>query len=167
MVSQLLKVKVVLLLQGVKVRCIIPHVPPQINREKQLNPIKQDVKKGKVRFVNNCFPYHGYIWNYGAFPQVNPSDIYYHNMLSNFSWSIAFPSLPSLIPLSSAYCLPHTQTWEDPAHIDPDTRAGGDNDPVDVCELGSKVATRGEVKQVKILGTVALIDEGTLCFWSE
>ena len=83
-------------------------------------------------------------------------------MLSNLFWSIASPSLPSLVPLSSAYCLPHTQTWEDPAHIDPDTRVGGDNDPVDVCELGSKVATRGEVKQVKILGTVALIDEGTL-----
>ena len=31
---------------------------------------------------------------------------------------------------------------------------------MDVCELGSKVATRGEVKQVKILGTIALIDEG-------
>ena len=35
-----------------------------------LNPIMQDVKKGCVRFVNNCFPYHGYMWNYGAFPQV-------------------------------------------------------------------------------------------------
>ena len=37
-----------------------------------MNPIKQDVKKGKVRFVKNCFPHHGYIWNYGALPQVNP-----------------------------------------------------------------------------------------------
>jgi len=35
-----------------------------------LNPIKQDVKKGKLRYVDNCFPHHGYIWNYGAFPQV-------------------------------------------------------------------------------------------------
>jgi hypothetical protein len=35
-----------------------------------LNPIKQDVKKGKLRFVANCFPHHGYIWNYGAIPQV-------------------------------------------------------------------------------------------------
>jgi len=45
-------------------------IPSQINRGEKLNPIKQDIKKGKVRFVNNCFPYHGYIWNYGAFPQV-------------------------------------------------------------------------------------------------
>jgi len=35
-----------------------------------MNPIKQDVKKDKLRFVNNCFPYTGYIWNYGALPQV-------------------------------------------------------------------------------------------------
>lgn len=34
------------------------------------NPIKQDVKKGKLRFVRNCFPHKGYLWNYGAFPQV-------------------------------------------------------------------------------------------------
>ena len=36
-----------------------------------LNPIKQDIKKGKLRFVRNCFPHKGYLWNYGAFPQVS------------------------------------------------------------------------------------------------
>jgi inorganic pyrophosphatase len=35
-----------------------------------LNPIKQDIKKGKLRFVKNVFPHKGYIWNYGALPQV-------------------------------------------------------------------------------------------------
>lgn len=35
-----------------------------------MNPIKQDSKKGKPRFVKNVFPYKGYIWNYGAIPQV-------------------------------------------------------------------------------------------------
>ena len=29
-----------------------------------------DIKKGKLRYVRNCFPHHGYIWNYGAFPQT-------------------------------------------------------------------------------------------------
>lgn len=29
-----------------------------------------DTKKGKLRYVRNCFPHHGYIWNYGAFPQT-------------------------------------------------------------------------------------------------
>lgn len=85
-----------------------------------LNPIKQDVKKEKLRFVNNCFPYHGYMWNYGALPQ----------------------------------------TWEDPGHVDADTGCRGDNDPLDVCEIGYRVARRGEVLQVKVLGTLALIDEG-------
>ncbi|PAV79761.1 hypothetical protein WR25_06585 [Diploscapter pachys] len=52
------------------------------------------------------------------------------------------------------------QTWEDPNHVVPETGAKGDNDPIDVIEIGSKVHKRGAVVQVKILGTVALIDEG-------
>lgn len=36
----------------------------------------------------------------------------------------------------------------------------GDNDPVDVCEIGSKVQPRGGVIKVKVLGCFALIDEG-------
>ena len=31
----------------------------------------QDTKKGKLRYVANSFPHHGYIWNYGAIPQVH------------------------------------------------------------------------------------------------
>lgn len=46
------------------------HLHSQISKEELLNPIKQDIKKGKLRFVRNCFPHKGYIWNYGAFPQV-------------------------------------------------------------------------------------------------
>lgn len=42
----------------------------QISKEDTLNPILQDTKKGKLRFVRNCFPHKGYLWNYGAFPQV-------------------------------------------------------------------------------------------------
>lgn len=85
-----------------------------------LNPIKQDVKNGKLRVVDDVYPYTGYIWNYGAFPQ----------------------------------------TWENPLHKHADTGYGGDNDPIDVCEIGSAVATRGQIKQVKVLGSIALIDEG-------
>nr|XP_058973077.1 uncharacterized protein LOC131799371 [Pocillopora verrucosa] len=92
----------------------------EISTKEALNPIKQDCKKGKLRFVHNCFPYHGYIWNYGALPQ----------------------------------------TWEDPKHKDPNTECMGDNDPIDACEIGTMIAKQGDVKQVKVLGTVALIDEG-------
>ena len=42
----------------------------EIDLKGKFNPIKQDVKKGKLRFVANCFPHKGYIWNYGAIPQV-------------------------------------------------------------------------------------------------
>ena len=35
-----------------------------------------------------------------------------------------------------------------------------DNDPIDVCEIGSKVCTRGEIIKVKVQGILAMIDEG-------
>ncbi|KAG9619923.1 pyrophosphatase-domain-containing protein, partial [Aureobasidium melanogenum] len=92
----------------------------EISKEETLNPIKQDTKKGKLRFVRNCFPHKGYLWNYGAFPQ----------------------------------------TWEDPNVTHPETKAQGDNDPLDVCEIGELVAKPGEIKQVKVLGVMALLDEG-------
>lgn len=41
-----------------------------------------------------------------------------------------------------------------------DTGAKGDNDPIDVCEIGQEIAHVGQVKQVKILGVMALLDEG-------
>lgn len=84
------------------------------------NPIKQDTKKGVLRYVRNCFPYHGYIWNYGALPQ----------------------------------------TWENPEFVDSHTSKKGDNDPIDVCEIGSQTLSRGQVVPVKVLGVLALIDDG-------
>jgi len=92
----------------------------EICKEEAFNPIKQDIKKEKLRFVRNCFPHHGYIWNYGAFPQ----------------------------------------TWEDPNSTHAETKARGDNDPLDVCEIGEHVGFVGQVKQVKVLGIMALLDEG-------
>jgi hypothetical protein len=43
----------------------------QIATKEPLGPIKQDVKEGALRYVANSFPHHGYIWNYGALPQVS------------------------------------------------------------------------------------------------
>lgn len=34
---------------------------------------------------------------------------------------------------------PPLQTWEDPRHTDGDTGCCGDNDPIDVCEIGAQV----------------------------
>ncbi|KAK2884680.1 hypothetical protein Q8A73_021154 [Channa argus] len=92
----------------------------EIATKDPFNPLKQDVKKGNLRYVANVFPHKGYIWNYGAIPQ----------------------------------------TWEDPNHKDSDTGCCGDNDPIDICDIGNKVCSRGEVIRVKVLGTLALIDEG-------
>uniref|UniRef100_A0A3Q3WKL0 inorganic diphosphatase n=1 Tax=Mola mola TaxID=94237 RepID=A0A3Q3WKL0_MOLML len=92
----------------------------EIGTKDPLNPLKQDVKQGDLRYVANVFPHKGYIWNYGAIPQ----------------------------------------TWEDPNHRDNDTGCCGDNDPIDICDIGNKVCCRGEIIKVKVLGTLALIDEG-------
>lgn len=52
------------------------------------------------------------------------------------------------------------QTWEDPAVISADTGCKGDGDPLDAVEVGAKQMTTGEVAPVKVLGVLAMIDEG-------
>ena len=42
----------------------------------------------------------------------------------------------------------------------PDAMAKGDNDPLDVCEIGLRIIPVADVVPVKILGTLCLIDEG-------
>ena len=81
------------------------------------NPIKQDIKKEKLR----QYPFQSLV-NYGAIPQ----------------------------------------TWEDPTHKDKATGLAGDNDPLDVCEIGSRVSVMGEVRPVKVLGILGMIDEGEM-----
>lgn len=49
---------------------------------------------------------------------------------------------------------------KDPNVKDSTTGFNGDNDPLDVCEIGSKIHERGAVIQVKVLGALGLIDEG-------
>ena len=52
------------------------------------------------------------------------------------------------------------QTWEDPESVHPDAKAKGDNDPLDVCEIGLRILGVAEVAPVKVLGVLCLIDEG-------
>lgn len=92
----------------------------EIHREQGLNPIKQDVKAGHLRYLPNLFPWHGHLCNYGAFPQ----------------------------------------TWENPFHQDPLTGLLGDRDPLDVCDVGSRVWPTGTVLPVRVLGILALLDSG-------
>ncbi|KAI9494610.1 inorganic pyrophosphatase [Zychaea mexicana] len=53
------------------------------------------------------------------------------------------------------------QTWEKPDVPHPDVHTkGGDNDPVDVLDIGQQVGYPGQVKQVKLLGGLLMIDDG-------
>ncbi|KAF5181780.1 Inorganic pyrophosphatase [Thalictrum thalictroides] len=55
------------------------------------------------------------------------------------------------------------QTWEDPSFANPDVDGSfGDNDPVDVVEIGESQGKIGQVLKVKPLGALAMIDEGEL-----
>ncbi|KFK28142.1 hypothetical protein AALP_AA8G477800 [Arabis alpina] len=90
----------------------------EVATDEAYTPIKQDTKKGKLRF----YPYN-INWNYGLLPQ----------------------------------------TWEDPTHANTEVEgAFGDNDPVDVVEIGEKQRKTGEVLKVKPLAALAMIDEGEL-----
>lgn len=53
------------------------------------------------------------------------------------------------------------QTWEDPARKG-FNGTSGDNDPLDVMEIGSQPFKVGEMRPVKILGDLELIDQGEL-----
>jgi len=57
-------------------------------------------------------------------------------------------------------CLP--QTWEDPNVKHPELGCFGDDDPIDVVEIGSKALSMGSVVEVKTLGVLAMIDDGEL-----
>jgi inorganic pyrophosphatase len=54
------------------------------------------------------------------------------------------------------------QTWEDSNATLSGTNFKGDGDPLDVVEIGGEKLTRGTVAPVRVLGAIALIDEGEL-----
>ncbi|CAH9144566.1 unnamed protein product [Cuscuta epithymum] len=90
----------------------------EVATDEQHTPIKQDIKKGKLRY----YPFNIH-WNYGMLPQ----------------------------------------TWEDPSFANSDVEGAlGDNDPVDVVEIGERSRKIGEVLKVKPVAALAMIDEGEL-----
>ena len=55
------------------------------------------------------------------------------------------------------------QTWEDPEFANPVVEGlCGDNDPIDVVEIGSSLAKVGTLYKIKILGVYAMVDSGEL-----
>jgi len=57
-------------------------------------------------------------------------------------------------------CLP--QTWENPNDKHPELGCFGDDDPIDVVEIGGSALEAGSVTPVKALGVLAMIDDGEL-----
>lgn len=102
---------------------LICEIPRETSAKKEVatdeanNPIKQDAKKGELRF----YPYDIH-WNYFLFPQ----------------------------------------TWEDPDHVDADLEVAGDNDPVDVVEIGDAACETWGVYASKVICCLAMIDDGEL-----
>ncbi|KAI0465444.1 hypothetical protein LJB42_000679 [Komagataella kurtzmanii] len=72
-----------------------------------------------------------------------------HNLYPNHGFPFNYGAIP--------------QTWEDYTRPSKFVSAyKGDNDPLDIIEVGSKVLEVGQVLRVKVLGSLALIDEGEL-----
>ncbi|KAG7861785.1 hypothetical protein KL939_000806 [Ogataea angusta] len=116
--------------KGKRIANMVVEIPRWVNAKYEIskdikaNPIVQDTKKGKLRYLNNIYPNHGAPHNYGAFPQ----------------------------------------TWESPLESSSLVNQDifGDNDPLDVIDIGRHVSPTGTVKPVKILGSLALVDDGEL-----
>ncbi|EUD63795.1 inorganic pyrophosphatase [Plasmodium inui San Antonio 1] len=100
------------------------YIKLEIQLTENFNVIKQDTKKGKLRYYHNSI-----YWNYGALPR----------------------------------------TYEYPKHIyscqtgdNQDLFFTGDDDPLDVVDVGQNSLKMGQIVPVKVLGAFTLIDEGQL-----
>lgn len=55
------------------------------------------------------------------------------------------------------------QTWEDPNIMCNHTKHFGDNDPLDIIDIGDRKLETGDIVEVKPLGILALLDQGDNC----
>jgi inorganic pyrophosphatase len=103
------------------------------------NPLRQDVASGKPRVYR-----HG---DMASFPRLlSGGDLALHTDGPRRAQLFNYGALP--------------QTWESPEHVDVDTGCKGDNDPLDAVELGFRGMLPGAVAAVKVLGVLAMIDNG-------
>ncbi|GAW80660.1 inorganic pyrophosphatase [Plasmodium gonderi] len=100
------------------------YIKLEIQLTENFNVIKQDTKKGKLRYYHNSI-----YWNYGALPRTYeyPKHIYSIRTKDNNDWFFT-----------------------------------GDDDPLDVVDIGHNCLKMGQIVPVKILGAFTLIDEGQL-----
>ncbi|VWU52324.1 inorganic pyrophosphatase, putative, partial [Hepatocystis sp. ex Piliocolobus tephrosceles] len=103
------------------------YMKMEINLKTPYNVIKQDTKKGKLRYYHNSI-----YWNYGALPKTYeyPKHIYKCQIDNKDNSNTIYFT--------------------------------GDNDPLDVVDIGTDTLKMGQIVPVKILGAFTLIDEGEL-----
>jgi inorganic pyrophosphatase len=157
----------------------ICEIPKWTNKKYEIatkepgNPIKQDEKKGQLRTFKKGDIY----FNYGCFPRTwegassNPreeidcrvvvqrsSRSWLHTVVASLVLVGHHPShLPKKTPrvfstltvsrLSRVSCV---ASFKDPDFVHPDAGVGGDNDPLDVCEIGLRQVGVGETRSVKV-----------------
>lgn len=62
------------------------------------------------------------------------------------------PSRLAVLCASPRRFLPvQPQTWENPKYVHPDTKSVGDNDPIDIVDIGTKQWSTGSIVSVKVL----------------
>ncbi|XWS62514.1 hypothetical protein CRYUN_Cryun06bG0017700 [Craigia yunnanensis] len=93
-------------------------------------------------------------------------------MMFHCTWEMAFLTLLLRYPKNQVQKWSYNinwnygllpQTWEDPSFANSEVeRAFGDNDPVDVVEIGESRRKIGDILKVKPLAALAMIDEGEL-----
>eukprot|EP00920_Eleutheroschizon_duboscqi_P039062 GHVT01093954.1.p1 GENE.GHVT01093954.1~~GHVT01093954.1.p1 ORF type:complete len:402 (+),score=58.10 GHVT01093954.1:250-1455(+) len=140
----------------------------EINTKLPGNPIIQDIKNGALRH------YRGPIyWNYGALPQTweNPDDPpgalldMSNEEQQTKSTSGKNPKGGSSISrqdASSALEVPRKAASQESTKNVVPLNPKGDNDPLDVVEVGAKIIAFGAIVKVKALGGLCLIDEGEI-----
>jgi inorganic pyrophosphatase len=129
------------------------------------NPIKQDVSGGRSCVhvfasdaVASSISRHSR-YNRAAAPSCVPhslSTLVFHTRLQVKNGTLREYAWGDMI--FNYGCVP--QTWEDPKFVHPDTQAGGDNDPIDIVDVGAKMWSTGSIVRVKLLGVLAMIDDG-------
>ena len=100
----------------------------EIATDEDFTPIKQDEKKGKLREVR--------VW---SFERVW-GDLLRLQVFLTFLFSVVQFKKGDIF--FNYGCFP--QTWEDPTFVHPDAEGcRGDNDPLDVCEIGARIVKCG------------------------
>ncbi len=142
----------------------------EINKETEKNPFIQDTKKGKLRCALMLSRSHALVLSTSHALTLSTS----HPLTLSTSQHLTLSTSQALsLTATLCYCRYYhsnslvnygafPQTWEDADHVDPNLNLKGDNDPLDVLEIGSTPCVSGDVYPVKVLGVLGMVDGGEM-----